>query len=133
MILADTDVLIDSLRGIETAVVRVTAELKSGTLATTTINAFELLSGAKRARERKKVETLLSAMRIVPLSESAARRAAGVRRNLEAKGQGIGMAWLFDGGISLFLAAAHYVHLRRADFGLWEVFIRAGNPPGLRE
>ena len=48
-------------------------------------------------------------------------------------GRGLGPAWLLDGGISLFLAVAHYVHLRRSDFGLWEVFIRAGNPPSLRE
>ncbi len=50
-----------------------------------------------------------------------------------ALGRGMGVAWLLDGGISLVLAALHYIYLRRSDFGLWEVFIRAGNPPGIRE
>ena len=36
------------------------------------------------------------------------------------------------GGISLLLAAVHYILLRLSDFGFWEVLMRAGNPPGLR-
>ena len=36
------------------------------------------------------------------------------------------------GGISLIFAIIHYIFLRLSDFGLWEVVIRAGNPPGMR-
>lgn len=36
------------------------------------------------------------------------------------------------GGVSLAFAIIHYVLLRLSDFGLWEVFSRAGNPPGMR-
>jgi hypothetical protein len=50
-----------------------------------------------------------------------------------ALGRAMGLAWLLDGAISLALALAHYVYLRRSDFGLWDVFIRAGNPPGLEK
>lgn len=50
-----------------------------------------------------------------------------------ALGREIGPAWLVDGGVSLALAVSHYVCLRRSDFRLWDVFIRAGNPPGLGE
>jgi len=65
------------------------------------VNAFELLSGAKTDRQRVKVETLLAAMSILPLNEGAARRAAAVRRELEARGQGIGMADYLIAGIYL--------------------------------
>jgi hypothetical protein len=41
-------------------------------------------------------------------------------------------AWAIAGGISLILAVVHYVLLRLSDFGFWEVFIQAGNPPGMR-
>ena len=44
MIVADSDVLIDSLRGKEPARSRVELELKTGQLATTAINALELLA-----------------------------------------------------------------------------------------
>jgi hypothetical protein len=40
--------------------------------------------------------------------------------------------WAIWGGISLAWAVAHYVLLRMSDFGFWEVFSRAGNPPGMR-
>lgn len=45
---------------------------------------------------------------------------------------GAHMVWAVLGGISLFFALIHYVLLRLSDFGLWEVFRRAGNPPGMR-
>jgi hypothetical protein len=39
-------------------------------------------------------------------------------------------AWAIAGTISLILALAHIVSLRKSDFTFWEVLIRAGNPPG---
>lgn len=46
--------------------------------------------------------------------------------------RGVRWTWAIPGGIGLALAISHYVFLRLSDFGFWEVFSRAGNPPGLR-
>jgi hypothetical protein len=45
---------------------------------------------------------------------------------------GYSYSWAVLGGTSLVFALAHYILLRRSDFGFWEVLIRAGNPPGIR-
>ena len=92
MIIADSDVLIDALRGRQPAADRVALELKTGDLATTVVNVFELLSGARTERERNKVQALLGAIKTVPLSEDACRTVDAVRRDLETEGKGIGMA-----------------------------------------
>lgn len=124
MIVADSDVLIDSLRGNEPAASRVAKELKTGALVTTVVNAFELLSGAKRSREREKVDTLLAAMTILPLSNNAARTAAAIRRDLESKGKGIGMAGYLIAGICLDRGAilltrnrSHFERVERLSIG----------------
>lgn len=117
MIVADSDVLIDSLRGREPARGRIELELKSGALATTVVNAFELLSGARVRKEHEKVERLLAALAILPLDEAAAREAAAVRARLEAGGQGIGMADYLIAGICLargaMLLTRNRVHFER--------------------
>ena len=41
-------------------------------------------------------------------------------------------AWAILGGVSLVFAVVYYVLLRLSDFGLWQVLVRAGNPPGMR-
>jgi len=105
MIVADSDVLIDSLRGKQPVARRIAIELKTGDLMTTAISAFELLSGAKDGGERAKVETLLAAVGIVPLDNAAAKRAAQIRRQLEAKGQAISMADYLIAGICIEHAA----------------------------
>jgi hypothetical protein len=46
--------------------------------------------------------------------------------------RGVRWTWAIPGGIGLALAISHYVFLRLSDFGFWEVFSRAGNPPGMR-
>jgi tRNA(fMet)-specific endonuclease VapC len=101
MIVADSDVLIDFLRGREPGHQRIQLELRTGRLATTSINAFELLSGAAATKEHTKVSTLLNAVKVLPLEERAADLAAGVRRNLEAGGNGIGMADYLIAGVCL--------------------------------
>ena len=45
---------------------------------------------------------------------------------------GASWIWAVVGGISLLLAISHYVFLRLSDFGFWEVFSRAGNPPAMK-
>ena len=71
LILADSDVLIDALRGRELAMARVANELKKTSLVTTTVTVFELLSGAKTAASRKKIQKLLGAMRIFAFDQPA--------------------------------------------------------------
>jgi predicted nucleic acid-binding protein len=60
-----------------------------------------MLSGARSPRETKIIGELLNSIRIVPLDVSAADRAAGIRRGLERKGVGIGMADSLIAGIML--------------------------------
>jgi tRNA(fMet)-specific endonuclease VapC len=101
MIVADSDVLIDYLRGREPSFGRIQLELGTGRLATTSVNAFELLSGAGTERELEKVQRLLAAMVILPVDSGAAREAAAARRELERAGRGIGMADYLIAGVCL--------------------------------
>jgi len=101
MMVADSDVLIDYLRGHSPWAGRIRLEIATGHLATTAINSFELLSGAKSLAEQKKVSVLLSAMTVLGLSAESSERAAEARRALEMEGQGIGMAdYLIAGVVS---------------------------------
>lgn len=91
MIIADTDVLIDFLRG-RGAAKRIAIELDTRSFGTTAITAFELRSGARSSNQRKVIDTLLEAMTIFAFGSEEARIAAGLRRQLESQGQAIGMA-----------------------------------------
>jgi tRNA(fMet)-specific endonuclease VapC len=101
MMVADSDLLIDFLRGKEPGAGRIRIEIATGGLATTAVNVFELLSGARSDGERDKVSTLLAALTILPVEEGAALHAAEVRRELDAKGRGIGMADYLIAGVCL--------------------------------
>ena len=100
MIVADSDVLIDFLRGAGEAD-RISTELKTGGLATTVISAFELWTGVRSAKQSAAVETLLEAMTLLPLTPASAKRAAEVRRDLENRKVPIGMADSLIAGICL--------------------------------
>ena len=105
MIIADTDVLIDTLKGKEPSASRVIEELVKGQLATTTITVFELLSGAKRPGQAEKIRQLLRPITIFPLDELASTAAAEMRRHLEKEGQKINVAdYLIAGICSVRLA-----------------------------
>jgi tRNA(fMet)-specific endonuclease VapC len=106
MIVADSDVLIDALRGREPARGRIAEELEKGALATTSLSVFELLSGAKTSSAKKNVRRLLDAVLILPLDERASEAAAEVRKTLEAKGITIGMADYLIAGICLSRSAS---------------------------
>lgn len=101
MTIADTDVLIDYLEGLLPGADWVQASLERGQLATTTINCFELLSGARGSRERATITALLDSIALLPLDVDAARRAADVRQQLEQAGAGIGMGDSLIAGITL--------------------------------
>jgi tRNA(fMet)-specific endonuclease VapC len=98
--IADTDVLIDFLRGAGAAE-RIEIELSTGRLCTTAVTAFELWAGWKNPQQLAIVETLLAAVTILPLDVSSARRAGEVRRDLERSGTTIGMADSLIAGIAL--------------------------------
>lgn len=102
MMIVDSDVLIDALRGREPARRRVGLELGAGALATTSITLFELHSGARTAAEVAKVEALLAPLMVILLDDAGARAAAEVRRTLERMGQGIGTADSLTGNRARF-------------------------------
>lgn len=101
MIIADSDVLIDYLRGRSPMAARVEIELQSRSFCTTAVTAFELWAGAKTPRQVSAVELLLGAMTILPLEEDGARRASDVRKDLLSRGEDIGMADSLIAGICL--------------------------------
>jgi tRNA(fMet)-specific endonuclease VapC len=92
MIVADTDVLIDFLRGRGDGARRVAVELETRSFGTTAITVFELRSGARTVRQKRSVDLLLEAMTILPFGPEEARVAAEIRQQVEAQGQPIGMA-----------------------------------------
>lgn len=100
MIVADTDVLIDYLhdRGEAEAV---EFSLGRGALRTTVITRFELLSGAKTAKQLACVRQLLDAIPSLDLDDQAADAASEIRRSLERSGATIGMADSLIAGIVL--------------------------------
>jgi len=91
MIVADTDVLIDYLRG-RGAADRVELELEHGALGTTSITTFELWAGAHDSAQLQTIDDLVGALKILPIAKDEARAAASVRRDLEKRGLPIGMA-----------------------------------------
>jgi len=101
MIVADTDILIDTLRGREPTGERMAAGLRAGSIVTTAISRVELLSGARTQREREKIALLLGPMSILSFDEAAAGAAADVRRRLEKSGTTIGIADYLIAGICL--------------------------------
>ena len=131
MIVADSDVLIDFLNGSGLAD-RVALELESGSLATTAVSRFELLSGARTPRHRKAVAELLDGMSTLPLDRAAADDAAAIRHSLERRGEGIGMADSLIAGI----VRAHGGMLLTRNVGDFErveglaLSLAGRNPPG---
>src|SRR6266545_2687377 len=73
MIVADSDVLIDFLRGRGEGARRVAIELETRSFATTAITSFEIRSGARTARQKRAVEILLEAMTVLPFGPEEAR------------------------------------------------------------
>jgi tRNA(fMet)-specific endonuclease VapC len=92
MIVADSDVLIDFLRGHGKGAEHVARELETRALATTSVTAFEVRSGAHSPKHRKAVDSLLEAMTILPFGTEEATIAAEIRKDLERGGRPIGMA-----------------------------------------
>lgn len=98
MIVADTNILVDALRGREPGASRVRAGVEGGNLATTAISVYELESFRGR---RAGVDELLGALRVYELDTAAARVAGELRRELDASGQGIEDADCLIAGICI--------------------------------
>ena len=113
MIVADTDVLIDALRGDQEAVERVTRGLNLGSLYTTAVTAFELASGAKGYHQAVKIGHLLDALPVLAFDEPSSARAVVLRRRLEGRGRGIGMADYLIAGVCLCRDAALWTRNRK--------------------
>lgn len=113
MIVADTDVLIDALNGKEPVKARVIEGLENGSLATTSISVFELLSGARGQRQDRAIRTLLEALPILELNREVADTAAEIRQELEATGQTIGLADYLIAGICVSRSAELLTRNRR--------------------
>lgn len=117
MIIADSDVLIDALRGRDPGKGRIALEIQAGRLATTTVSVFELRSGAKTPHERAKVDALLGALTVLPFDAPAAAAASSIRLELESQGKGIAMADYLIAGIcvsrSSILLTRNTAHFER--------------------
>lgn len=101
MTIADTDVLIDFLGGREPGATAVAAGIDRGDLATTVISRFELLAGARTAKQSAGIRQLLSQVPDFPLDAASAESAAEVRRELDKRGAPIGMGDSLIAGIAL--------------------------------
>jgi tRNA(fMet)-specific endonuclease VapC len=101
VIIADTDVLIDYLGGVEPGASRVAEGIKSGSLHTTAVSRFELLSGARTPRQRAAILDMLNVVRTLPLAAREADLAAQLRHDLDRAGTAIGMADSLIAGIAL--------------------------------
>jgi tRNA(fMet)-specific endonuclease VapC len=101
LILADTDVLIDYLAGLEPVTGCVASYAAADRLQTSAITCFELLSGAREGKCGERVRQMFSAIPVLPVDRAAADRAATLRQELEAGGLSIGMADSLIAGIAL--------------------------------
>jgi len=100
MTVADTDVLIDYLSG-QGEADAVEQLIRRGALVTTVISRFELLAGARNAKQLARIVQLLGAVPSLNLDEAAADAAGHIQRSLEQSGKAIGMADSLIAGIVL--------------------------------
>lgn len=113
MIVADTDVLIDYLRGTAPAAERIAIELERR-LATTAVTAFELWSGSiGSTRREQSVSDLLGALQILPLSPASAKTAGLIQGNLRSQGRTLAAADSLIAGICVEHSAILLTRNRR--------------------
>jgi len=105
-IVIDTDILIDLLRH-KTKVVNSLSQMetKGYSLATTTINAFELFYGAYKSKKREKnvdsTKTLLKRLIILTMELASAQNAGRIYTELEKQGEPIGLRDVMIGAIAI--------------------------------
>ncbi len=106
MIVADSDVLIDALHGVEPLRTRIGEAITAGGLGATAITVFELCTGARNELEQGALDALLGALPVLPLDDAVARVAAAVERDLRRKGTRIGFADALVAGTCLVTGAS---------------------------
>ena len=99
-VVADTDLVIDFLRGTGDGAPRVRALVKEGRLRLTAVTAFELRVGTGFLRQADRLSALL-ARRTLPLDTVAAIRAGEVFAHLRAEGADIGVKDALQAGVCL--------------------------------
>lgn len=118
LVVVDTDLLIDFLRGRGAGVPLVRAMLADHRLRVTAVTAFELRVGADFLARRDDILRLTRA-RTLPLDLASALRAGEVAVALRSSGQDIGMADCLQAGICLRhdlpLATRNRKHFDRVD------------------
>jgi tRNA(fMet)-specific endonuclease VapC len=98
LLIVDTDLVIDFLRGNGQGADLVATALTEGTLRFTAVTAFELRIGSGFPRQRRQVEGLL-ARRTLPLDAPAALLAGEIYARLERDGTRIGFADALIAGV----------------------------------
>lgn len=89
MLLADTDVLIDFLRGNEKAIELIREN--SENIFVSTITVTELYAGARNEKERDELDSFLGLFQIIPIDGEIA-KAAGLLKREYLKSHNLGMA-----------------------------------------
>lgn len=90
MILVDTDVLVEHLRGRQAAAVWLLDARSKGPLVISVVSVAEL-TGGMRSHERAEVTRLLAALRLRDVDEDVARRAGELRRTYRRSHSGIAL------------------------------------------
>lgn len=100
VVVVDTDVCIDFLRGAEPGAEAVERWLRDGRLRVTAVTAFELRLGADFIRRSSAITTLLH-RRTIPLDVQAALAAGDAATSLRTRGRPIGIADTLVAGVCL--------------------------------
>jgi tRNA(fMet)-specific endonuclease VapC len=113
MIVADSDVLIDALAGVQPSATLVARGIQTRRLAIPAIVHFELLVGTRTPDEVERVRRLLRPMVVLPFDKEAAELAASAGRRLVDGGRSLPMADLAIAGICLSLDVPLLTRRRR--------------------
>jgi len=111
--LLDTNVCIAALRG-RPQVCRRLSAMNPDDCGVSIVSVYELFSGVERCRhpedERRKVETFLSPLNLLPFDYDAALQTARIRWHLEREGEIIGPYDLMLAGQALALGVTMVTH-----------------------
>jgi len=104
-ILLDTDVIIEFIKGTESAVSFITQHEGDVTFGTTAINTFELYLGAQHSpyKEQRlpKLQEFINQLLVLPLTLAASKRAAEIQGELQKKGNMLDFKDLLIGALAL--------------------------------